>query len=323
MYELADEVLRSDPGEPPVLVRLVDARGLSARWPGEARVCFADGRRVGELLAGAIDDGLADALGQGDPAGLLTLAIGDEAAVRSGLACGGEVRLLVHRTTDIPLPVWQSFAQHADVALATEISAGTVGATAPADDPALPAAVRDAAATNRGQTWTGIVAEDGREFFVANYRAGTELLVVGEGLLAAALADQAGLLGWQATVCGDRGRALECAGRLGPADVVVVLSHDPDTDVALLATAVSSPAAYVGALGSRHTQERRRESLSAQGVDYRRVHGPAGLDIGSSTPAEVALAICAEALSVKTASPGGSLRDKSGPIHRPAPASAG
>lgn len=314
MYELAEEMLAADDSTAR-LIRLVGAQGLSVRWPGEARADLADGRRLGQLLAGAADDAIAGALGSGPGRGLFEVAVGDREAVRAGLACGGRISLLVQPPTDIPARAWESFARRDDVGLVTELSGRQVGPTRLLDDPAVPVEVREAATANGAGTWTGVVSAGGREYFVATYRALTRLVIVGEGLLAGALSAQAALLGWRATVCSDPAQAVPLAGSLGPADLIVVLSHDPGTDVAALAAALTSRAAYVGALGSRHTQARRQEGLAARGVDGSRIHGPAGLDIGSSTPAEVAVAICAEALAVKTASGGGSLRDRPGPIH--------
>ena len=73
---------------------------------------------------------------------------------------------------------------------------------------------------------------------------------------------------------------------------------------------------YIGALGSRRTQQARADWLAYRGVtDLERVHGPAGLDIGANTPAEIAVSILAEALAVKARASAGPLGQKSGPIH--------
>jgi xanthine dehydrogenase accessory factor len=85
---------------------------------------------------------------------------------------------------------------------------------------------------------------------------------------------------------------------------VVTLTHDPKLDDPALAAAVSSPAFYIGALGSRRTQERRLERLRAQGFDaaaLARIHGPVGLAIGAKSPAEIAIAILAQIIQVRRA----------------------
>jgi len=83
---------------------------------------------------------------------------------------------------------------------------------------------------------------------------------------------------------------------------VCILSHDPKFDEPALKLALRSPAAYVGAIGSRKTQAERRESLRAEGLtpeQIHRLHGPIGLDLGGRQPAETALAILAEMTAVR------------------------
>ncbi len=85
---------------------------------------------------------------------------------------------------------------------------------------------------------------------------------------------------------------------------VVTLTHDPKLDDPALAAAVSSPAFYIGALGSRRTQDRRLERLRSQGFDaaaLARIHGPVGLAIGAKSPAEIAIAILAQVIKVRRA----------------------
>jgi xanthine/CO dehydrogenase XdhC/CoxF family maturation factor len=142
------------------------------------------------------------------------------------------------------------------------------------------------------------------------------LLVVGDGPVAEALVPMAELLGWGTTVAATLD---EATAALPSADAVVVTSHDPDVDAPALAAAIAARPAYIGAMGSRGRQARRKEWLLAHGIteaDLEVVHGPAGLDIGANTPAEIALSILAELVStLRGASARGSLRDGSGPIH--------
>jgi xanthine dehydrogenase accessory factor len=83
---------------------------------------------------------------------------------------------------------------------------------------------------------------------------------------------------------------------------VVVLSHDAKLDEPALDAALRSQAFYVGALGSRRTQESRRRRLAEAGFeekDLARIHGPVGLDIGAITTAEMAIAIMAEMIRAR------------------------
>ena len=113
---------------------------------------------------------------------------------------------------------------------------------------------------------------------------------------------------------------------LGPRDVVLVFTHDPKFDEPALTAALATDAGYIGALGSRRTQERRAERLRDAGLDERsiaRIHAPCGLDVGARTPSETAISILAEVIAVRTGRTGESLRDTSGPIHPHAAADAG
>ena len=80
-------------------------------------------------------------------------------------------------------------------------------------------------------------------------------------------------------------------------DAVVVMSHDPKLDEPAIVAATQAGCRYIGAMGSRRTQEGRRERLLAEGLteeDLVRLHGPIGLDLGGREPGEMALAILAE-----------------------------
>ncbi|MDT4910252.1 MAG: xanthine dehydrogenase accessory factor, partial [Pseudonocardiales bacterium] len=83
-----------------------------------------------------------------------------------------------------------------------------------------------------------------------------------------------------------------------------------------LAAALSARPGYIGALGSRRTQQARADWLAYRGiVELDRIYGPAGLDIGANTPAEIAVSVIAEAMAVKSGSNPRSLRERAGSIH--------
>jgi xanthine/CO dehydrogenase XdhC/CoxF family maturation factor len=142
------------------------------------------------------------------------------------------------------------------------------------------------------------------------------LLVVGDGPVSEALVPMAELLGWRATVATSM-EAVDAA--LPDSDAVVVTSHDETVDSAALKAALERGPAYVGAMGSRRSQARRREWLTTNGVadeEQSRIHGPAGLDIGADSPPEIALAILAELVAtVRGRTEVGSIKDRAGPIH--------
>jgi len=99
--------------------------------------------------------------------------------------------------------------------------------------------------------------------------------------------------------------------RLGPRDAIIVFSHDPRFDEPAILAALSSDAGYIGALGSRRTAADRRRRLLAAGADpveLERLHAPCGLDIGATTPEEVAVSIIAEVIAARAGRDGRELR---------------
>jgi xanthine dehydrogenase accessory factor len=163
------------------------------------------------------------------------------------------------------------------------------------------------------------------------------LLVFGAVDLSEALCKAANELGWETVVADPRKRFAtreripsadellvewpdEALARVEPdhATAVVVLTHEDKFDVPALVGALRSDAFYVGALGARRNQERRRARLLEEGLsedELDRVAGPTGLDVGAETPAETAISILGEILAVRSGRSGGRLRDGQGRIH--------
>jgi xanthine dehydrogenase accessory factor len=155
----------------------------------------------------------------------------------------------------------------------------------------------------------------------------------------AALGRVAKILGYHVTVCDPRpvfataarfpmadeivvdwpNRYLEKIGPdLGPRDAACVLTHDAKLDVPAIVAALATRVGYLGVMGNRRTHADRIERLREAGVDdagLGRLMAPIGLDIGSRTPEETALSICAEIIALRTGHPAPSLRDRGGAIH--------
>ena len=105
---------------------------------------------------------------------------------------------------------------------------------------------------------------------------------------------------------------------LGPRDVVLVFTHDAKFDEPALIAALASGAGYIGALGSRRTQQRRVERLRDAGLGEEaiaRIYAPCGLDVGARTPAETSISILAEVIAVRAGRDGEPLSETAGPIH--------
>jgi xanthine dehydrogenase accessory factor len=182
-----------------------------------------------------------------------------------------------------------------------------------------------------------LVEVDGARVFAEWYGPPPRLLVYGAVDTAEALCRGAKLLGWTAIVADARATFLTpermpSADLLIPkwpqeaiADVapdhqtaVVVLTHDDKFDEPALIAALETEAFYIGALGSRRNQERRRERLLEAGVpeeQLARIVGPCGLDIGADTQEETALSILSEVLAVRAHRRGGPLREAKQRIH--------
>lgn len=107
---------------------------------------------------------------------------------------------------------------------------------------------------------------------------------------------------------------------VAPNTYVAILTHDPKFDEPALLGSLNTAAAYIGAVGSRKTNEDRRERLVAAGLPANRlarIHGPIGLDIGAETPEEMAISILAEIIAVRYGRTGGPLAAATGSIRGP------
>jgi xanthine dehydrogenase accessory factor len=182
-----------------------------------------------------------------------------------------------------------------------------------------------------------VIERGGSTVFADVYGPPPRLLVYGAIDTAEALCRGAKLLGWTTIVADARAR-FATRERMPSADellvawpdeaiatvqpdvgtAIIVLTHDDKFDLPMLKAALESEAFYIGALGSRRNQERRRGLLLEAGVpepDLERINGPAGLDIGAESPAETALSMLAEMLAVRVGRSGGALRQATTRIH--------
>jgi xanthine dehydrogenase accessory factor len=178
---------------------------------------------------------------------------------------------------------------------------------------------------------------DGAKVFAEWYGPPPRVFIYGAVDTAEALCRGAKLLGWTAIVADARGK-FATAERIPSADelivawpeealsqvapdhqtAIVVLTHDDKFDEPALKGALETEAFYVGALGSRRNQERRRERLLEAGVGeaaLERISGPCGLDIGSDSQEETAISILAEILAVRAGRSGGPLKTAKQRIH--------
>ena len=309
-----------DGGQAVAVATVVATRRSAPRPLGSKLVVSETGELAGSVSGGCVESDVAvharDVLETGQPK-LLSYGIADETAWEVGLPCGGEIDVFLERF-DSELP-----------------------------DPETPQVVFTVVDGDRaGERWvsqdgeitrTQLLERDGQQVFAEVLGPPPRLLVFGAVDLAEELCRAAKGLGWRTVVSDARARFAtaervpsadelvvawpeEALERFAPNErtAVVVLTHEDRWDVPALAGALSTDAFYVGALGSRRTQDRRRERLLETGVSEEqldRLCRPAGLDLGTGTPAETALSILAEILAVRAGREGGRLRASSERIH--------
>jgi xanthine dehydrogenase accessory factor len=294
---------------------VVKTERSAPRDPGAMLAVSERGEVAGSVTGGCVEPAVyeeaREVLAGGAPR-LRTYGIADDEAFDVGLPCGGTVHIFVDLIErDLILPLVAAINGEQPVALEVKISGEGVGGSrlvGPGDNgPA-------AALLARGET--AIVETDDGDLFVNSFAPRPDMYVFGAVDHAAAVAQVGRFLGYRVTVCDARAKfatrerfpdvdevVVEWPDRFlaqAPVDertVVCVLTHDHKFDVPLLKVALEGPAGYIGAMGSRRTNEARAERLKAEGVtdeQLARIKAPIGLDIGSRTPEEVAIAVAAE-----------------------------
>jgi xanthine dehydrogenase accessory factor len=294
-----------DEGRPVLLVTVVKTWGSSPRPEGAMLAVRDDGLVVGSVSGGCIEDDIVDRtrrLGMTQTAcEAVTYGVSADEARRFGLPCGGTIQLVLEPLT----------RDSGIRALLREIEAGHLVSRRldllTGEATLHPAEAMDGLGFD-GKTLTTIHGP--------RYR----MLVIGASQLSKYLAQIAVGLGYQVTICDPRDEYTETwdipgvevvrtmpddtvrAMRLDERCAVVALTHDPKLDDLALMEALKSRAFYVGALGSRANNAKRRERLREVDVtaeEIARLHGPIGLYIGSRTPPEIAVSILAEITAVK------------------------
>ena len=303
------------------LATVVATRKSAPRPVGSKLAVSEKGELAGSVSGGCVESDVVlaaqEVLGGGEPR-LVTYGITDEMAFGVGLPCGGEIDVFVEELGDEERPE----------VLLTVVAGEGVGERL--HDPEL-----ERAARRRGRSHGFPVGE--RTVFADVQAPPPRLFVYGAVDTAEALCRAAKLLGWR-TIVADARASFATPERIPSADellklwpdealaqvqpdvdtAVLVLTHDDKFDLPLVESVLRTDAFYVGWLGSRRNQERRRGLLLERGVDEEdldRIAGPSGLDIGADTPAETALSMLAEILAVRAGREGGRLRDAKTRIH--------
>ena len=310
--------------------------GSAPRPEGSSMLAAADGRVAGSVSGGCVESATAleieAAIERGTPR-LVTFGVSDERAWEVGLACGGTIKVFVEPVVRPELLDASRRAGGAVVATVVEgpglgqsvrvvedgrMEGRLVAGLAPdlLREAALAALSREASVSQSFETPEGAAT-----VFFEVFSRPPRLIIFGAGQIAVALVPLARALGYHTIVADGRktfldrerfpaadelllawpAEAFERVG-LDSACYICLLSHDPKFDEPALQAALRSPARYVGAIGSRKTQESRRRRLREIGLtdsEVARMHGPIGLNLGGRQPSEIALSILAEMTAVR------------------------
>jgi len=296
-----------DENRPTWLCTIVQTLGSSPRPVGSIVAVCGDGRQVGSVSGGCVEEDLLERIAAGEFTGarpqLVEYGLSAQENERLGLPCGGRMTLLLqllgntdhHWITDI----LASLEQRTLIERRVDLDTGST--TLLTQD-----------------QHTGLHLEDAvlRHCFGPHQR----MLLVGAGQLAATLAELALAMDYEVIVTDPRSKLLDQWGgpevkRLSgmpddvvretaddPHSIIITLTHDPRIDEMALMEALESRAWYVGALGSARTTAKRIERLQALDIPdaaIARMHAPVGLNIGSKTPIEIAVSIMAEVTALR------------------------
>ena len=275
-------------GEEVAIATVVATRRSAPRPLGSKLAVTRSGRLYGSVSGGCVEADVAEhcvAVLDGQIASVVSYGIADDEAWTVGLPCGGEIDVFVEQFSGAP-------TRERGTSFVVVDGEG-VGERWEADERAR----------------TELREEDGRSVFAEAIGPPPRLVAVGAGDIAEALCALARPLGWR-TVVVDPRAGLATRERVPSADELIVawpeeilvdaetalvsLVHEERIDIPALRRGVEGGAFYVGALGAKRAQEKRREKLGSLAD---RVHGPVGIDLGGETPAEIALEILAEVLA--------------------------
>jgi len=333
MRDVLDDIDRwRSEGKPVALATVVATWGSAPRAVG-GKMAVAEGRKIaGSVSGGCVENAVAEAAGEvlktGQPR-LLRFGVSDDTAWSVGLACGGAIEVFVEPLDEASYGVVRdalkaersvavtTVVAGPDPAVGRKLAISADGRTAGDLGDPIDRETRNALTDGRSRRVT--IGED--DIFVDVLLPSPRLIVVGGVHIAVALVKLARALGWR-TVLVDPREAFGNRSRFPDVDDIVwewpdaalrrlalnentavaVLTHDPKLDDPAVTAALSSPAFYVGALGSTRTQEKRRRRLLESGVpeeSLARLHAPIGLDLGGRAPEEIALSVMAQVVAAR------------------------
>jgi xanthine dehydrogenase accessory factor len=316
MREVLDELNQwTSSGEEIAVATVVETWGSSPRPLGSKMLVTRSGKMAGSVSNGCIEGAVFEeaqkVLESGEPK-LAAFGVADEVAFEVGLACGGHIEVYVQPLHRVHQQLIEMLNRNEPATLRTNLASG---------DTEL---IEGAAST------TELARRDG-DLFVEPFRRPAHLVIIGAIHIAIPLYRLAKLMGYRVTVI-DARKKFATKERFPEADdlivawpdeamkklridnstYVVILTHDPKFDLPALRSVLKEEAGYIGAIGSRKTNQNRFDALRAEGFteeQLSRVHGPIGLDLGGRGAEETALGILAEITAVRFGGSGASMRE--------------
>ena len=318
MREVLEEIRAwTAAGDQVAIATVVETWGSSPRPLGSKMVVSASGRMAGSVSNGCIEGAVFEEAIKVLKAGVgrkVEFGVADDVAFDVGLACGGHIELMIQPVTPAHLRLAELIEAESPAVLRTNLVTGEtlLAEVQPESDrPGL----------------------DG-DWFVEPHPRSAHLVIVGAIHIAIPLHRFAKLLGYRVTVIDARAKFLTPE-RFPEADqliqkwpdeglseltldrstYVVILTHDPKFDLPALRAVLGRNPRYIGAIGSRKTNQNRFDQLLTEGFTAEqigRVHGPIGLDLGGRGAEETALGIIAEVTAVRYGGSGLSMREKKG-----------
>jgi len=255
------------------------------------------GGKIGSLVNSAFDGPLIEQATRKLPTGrIITRVVTDFEAIMSNVPAGTTLKFAVLPSSAIESGIWQSFLDRESIAIVCHLDGDEIvrseyftSVTIIAADPQI----AEEFSKNKSMTL------DLGDRIVTIYHPITKFVIAGTGAMAEALEKAARGLGWNVSVDPRPSMVAGLTATLSPMDCVVIMGHEVESSSNCLKYALESKAGYIGALGSKKMQESREDWLNYRDItDISRVHGPAGFDIGASTPDEIAISILAEAIAV-------------------------
>jgi len=292
------------------LATVVATYGSSPRPVGSLFTCDAQGRAVGSLSGGCVEDDLMEKLAAGalarEAPQFFRYGITAEETEKFALPCGGHLDIIVeplHRAAH--LAHFETLADRLSARQCVErrVELKTGKTTIRAVD-----------------GYDELEWDEDSSTLKQTYGPRYHLFVIGAGMVSRYLVEMAQALDYAITLCDPRQNLIDefssdgirtvCempddavrAHATDPLTAIVALTHDPRIDDMGLMEALKTDAFYVGAMGSEKTSASRRARLRALDVseaELARLHAPIGLPIGSKTPPEIAIAILAEITAVR------------------------